>query len=169
MRPSLVVFRDGREIARVDCPEDLGARDWILGVVALQVDDEGARVRAHRTGLAAPTIVPLADDALVQVSFGEAALPRLAPAAAPGLTVYRDGEPLASTPFAAGRAFGHVFCRYLRSGEEEAGFDLTPFLDLPEGVKYQRLLSEPLRSGECVSYALVSPALRGRRPSRPGR
>jgi hypothetical protein len=162
VRPALVAIVAGVEVARLECPTDLGARDWLLGVMAVQLDGAGARLRAHLTGRVEPIVVPLAPG-VVHIAFGDGgALPDVG--AAEGFSVHRDGQALATTPHGPGRAFGHVFCRYLRSGVEDAGFDLTPFLELPEGVKYRRIVSEPLRPGEVVSYAFTGP-----RPSRPGR
>ncbi len=54
------------------------------------------------------------------------------------------------------RGFGHVFCRWLRSGAIEPGFDLTDFLSQPPGRKFERRLVRPLAPGQIVSYRFVS-------------
>ena len=82
-------------------PADLGARDWILGVAAIQAWADGGRVRArlrcHRTGAGAAEIVELAPGDTVALVLIDAAIdaePLLAaargvPAARPGLTLTR--------------------------------------------------------------------------------
>jgi hypothetical protein len=85
-------------------------------------------------------------------------LPELAGAAA-RLQAYLDEEPLASVELPpkspeTTRAFGHVFCRWLRAGGFEAGFDLTDFLLLPPGKMYQRKMNRPLAPGQTVTYAI---------------
>jgi len=47
-----------------------------------------------------------------------------------------------------------VFCRWLRSGGFEAGFDLTDFLLLAPGKMYQRKVHRPLQPGLTASYAI---------------
>ena len=54
------------------------------------------------------------------------------------------------------RAFGHVFCRWLRSGAVEPGFDLTEFLVLPPGKMYERKVNRVLEPGQTVSYLFAA-------------
>ncbi len=54
------------------------------------------------------------------------------------------------------RAYGHVYCRYRRDGRHEPGFDLTDFLSIPEGPKYEPRLPRAVEPGRVVSYALVT-------------
>lgn len=167
----------GREVARIDGPTRIAPRDWRLGVVAVQaVVDRGrvaARLRAHLTGWPKPRVAPLLNEpgdgeAVVHVAYGDGAPPERIPAPPPSaeaatLDVYLDGVRLAGVALSsdrvgaspAPRAFGHVFCRYQRAGDgafDEAGFDLTDFLSLPPGVKYERVLSATLRPGQVVTY-----------------
>jgi hypothetical protein len=171
MPPALVTFIDGEEWTRVEQPP-LGARAWMLGVVAVQLGVEGGRVvgqlRAHATQAPAPEVRPIVAPTLVQVQLvaeGETPLapptpppPELAGAAA-RLQLYFDFDPLASVELPprspeSTRAFGHVFCRWLRSGGYEAGFDLTDFLLLPPGKMYERKLNRRLEPGQTVTYAI---------------
>ncbi|HEY7955735.1 MAG TPA: hypothetical protein VII38_10605, partial [Polyangia bacterium] len=130
-----------------------------------------ARLRAGATGSAVKvrTLGPsLVQVALVRPGDPAPTLPRFAPPALDGGAAARLALALDETPideialWPAGlaaapppRAFGHVFCRWLRSGAIEPGFDLTDFLSLPPGAKYERRVSRPLASGEVVSYALA--------------
>jgi hypothetical protein len=171
MPPALVTFIDGDEWARVEEPP-LGARAWALGVVAVQISVENGQVmgqvRAHATQAPAPEVRPIVAATLIQVQLvaeGETPLappavplPELAGAAA-RLQLHLDEEPLASVELPPAspdgtRAFGHVFCRWLRSGSYELGFDLTDFLLLPPGRMYERKVNRPLQLGETVSYAI---------------
>ena len=93
-------------------------------------------------------------------------LPSIAPrpllSAEARLALFLDGAPLAESqldPATLGfspppRAFGHVFCRWIRDGGFEPGCDLTAFQSTPPGVKFQRLINRPLNVGEIVSYAV---------------
>jgi hypothetical protein len=170
--PRLVVYLDGRPCAEVAPPVPFPSRAWLLGVVAVQATVEAnrpvARLRVHVTGAPQPTVVPLGRTALVQVALCEALAPPLPAIAGPGtdeavarLVLLRGGERLAEARLLPGglaaepapRAFSHVFCRWLRDGGIEPGCDLTDFLSLPEGTKYERLVSAPLDVGEVVSIA----------------
>jgi len=158
VRPAITAFRGEVQLARVECPAQIAPRDWLLGVVAVQCEGAEARVRANLTGWPDAVVVPLESGEVVDVVFGTvAARPANLVPAQPGLFVFLDGDEVARAPFGPGRAFGHVFCRYLKSGAEEAGFDLTPFLDQAPGTKYERLVSQPLAPGQVVSYAYRGP------------
>lgn len=167
--PSLVAFVDGAEVARLspkpvlsraEGPE-LGARAWLLAVMAVQVTvAEGAVraiLRAHVTGGAAPIVVPLASGSRVDIAIAESAvapnavpltIPRVEPTAAASLTLARDGAVAGTAHLARAaltadpppRAFAHVYSRWLRGGGHESGYDLTDFLSLPRGTKFERRL-----------------------------
>jgi hypothetical protein len=176
MFPELVTFVDGLEWLRTRAPAELGPRAWILGVVAVQLSVESGRltaqVRANVTG-DAPSLRPLPSSAIIQIALvapGAPApplpalqVPPLAGAEA-RLALFLDGDPvdevaLSPALFAAEpppRAFGHVFCRWLRSGEVEPGFDLTDFCSQPPGQKYERRVIRSLSVGETVSYLIRS-------------
>lgn len=173
--PRLLVYLDGRPCAEVAPPVPFPPRAWLLGVVAVQATVEAgrpvARLRVHVTGASKPTVVPLGETALVQVALCEDQVPPWPAVALPGrdeaaarLVLLRGGERLAMARLLGGalstapapRAFSHVFCRWLREGGIEPGCDLTDFLSLPEGVKYERLVSAPLEVGEVVSIAWSS-------------
>jgi len=165
-----VAFVDGSERLRVDPPAAIAPRAWVLGVIAVQATvEEGravARLRAGRTG-SEPRVIALPERALVQVALvGEHAPAPIAPPADEAdaaIALFLDGEPLAAARLAPAaraaspptRAFGHVYCRWLRDGGCEPGFDLTDFLSLPEGEKYPRLVARPLAAGQLVSYRLA--------------
>ncbi len=167
--PTLVAWVDGEEWTRVSRPL-LGARAWALGVVALQITVEDSQVRAqlraHSTSSPEPELLPLPCPSLIQVQLVPAGETPLAPptlpplelaGAAARLELYLDEEALgsASLPPASPertRAFAHVFCRWLRSGEAEPGFDLTDFVLLPPGKMYQRKVNRVLEPGQTVSY-----------------
>lgn len=170
--PRLLVYLDGGLCAEVAPPVPFPPRAWLLGVVAVQATvEEGrpvARLRVHVTGAAQPTVVPLGGAALVQVALCEGRVPSLPTVAPTGrdeavarLALLHGGERLAEGRLVAAalaaapapRAFSHVFCRWLREGGIEPGCDLTDFLSLPEGTKYERLVSAPLAIGEVVSIA----------------
>jgi hypothetical protein len=179
--PALSLYVGDEAVHRLSAPASFGERRWILGVAAIQVEAQGgavrARLRAHVTGAAAPFVRELASPAIVHVAFGgesARALPRevaaLDAAAAPlsddaavRLLLFLDGTPIASVALPperlreqpAVRAFGHVFCRWIRDGSFEPGFDLTDFLSLPPGVKYERQVSRALETGQIVSYGLT--------------
>jgi hypothetical protein len=176
-RPVLHTFVDGELWTRTAAPDDIAPRAWLLGVVAVQVGvEEGlpvAQVRAHVTGGAAPEVRRLASPSLVQVTLTEddvqhidtwrfdAHMPR---GAAAQVLAARDGRPAgaATLPDAlvlaqpAPRAFGHVYCRWLRDGGIEPGFDLTDFHSQPPGQKFERLFNFPITVGEVLSYAYVA-------------
>jgi hypothetical protein len=173
--PRLLVYLDGRSCAEVAPPVPFPPRAWLLGVVAVQATVEAnrpaARLRVHLTGAPQPAVVPLGESALVQVALCEELVPPL-PAIAPAeldeavaqLVLLRGNERLATARLLQGalsmepapRAFSHVFCRWLREGGIEPGCDLTDFLSLPEGTKYERLVSAPLEIGEVISIAWSS-------------
>jgi hypothetical protein len=170
--PALVVRLGDREWTRVTVPE-LGARAWILGVVAVQVAARRAQVRAHVTGAKDALVVPLSSGDPVHVTLAPdlrsaaaasplapppslTALPPLAAAAA-ALAVFVDGAFVdeartADSDAADARGFGHVFCRWLRGGAIEPGFDLTDLVAQPAGRKYERRVQRPLAVGATVSY-----------------
>jgi hypothetical protein len=170
MPPTLVTWVDGEEWTRVARP-DLGARAWALGVVALQLGVERGEVvgqaRAHATQAPGPEVRPIAAPTLLQVQLvAEDELPLSPPSlpppelagAAARLQLYLDEEAVESVALPPAcsdgtRAFGHVFCRWLRAGGFEAGFDLTDFLLLPPGKMYHRLVNRPLVIGQTISYA----------------
>jgi hypothetical protein len=171
--PKLVACVGDDEWCRVEQPE-LGARAWALGVVAVQITVEGGRVRgqvrAHATLAPAPEVRPLPASAVVTIQLvpdGETPLapPTLPPLELAGATarlaVYCDESLLdvVSLPPASSdgtRAFGHVFCRWLRAGGIEPGFDLTDFVLLPPGRMYERRINRPLEPGHTVSYVLAT-------------
>jgi hypothetical protein len=178
----LEAYVDGARVARLEAPREIAPRDWILGVIAVQLDIEGgrvsARLKAHTTGASEPTLVELVPPAVVHVVlFPEGApVPALPPIGSPTsheacarLRAFLDGNlvgdsELATAPAASGppaRAFGHVFCRWMRDGGAEPGFDLTDFRARPEGEKYERLLARTLAPGQVVTYGLAAAALGG--------
>lgn len=122
------------------------------------------------TGEKAPILEPLGDGSIVHLALlePEQPAPPLPPIARRPLEgralirCYLDGALLGSAVLhdadrelaPAPRAFGHVFCRWLRDGGVEAGFDLTAFLSRVEGEKYERLLARPLAVGEIVTYTV---------------
>jgi hypothetical protein len=156
----LITYIDGREWKRLTAPDTIAPRAWILGVVAVQLTVENGvlsgQVRASVTGSAAET-APLGAETIVHLGIDVGGpLPEVALPAERGMALYLDGAPVdrvAATGSEA-RAFGHVFCRWLRAGGSERGFDLTDFLSLPPGVKYERRVSRPLEPGQLVSYAI---------------
>ena len=175
MTPILEAWLDGARVARLEAPAQIAPRDWILGVLAVQFDVEKgkvqARLRGNVTGAEEPAVVELVPPAVVHITLvtGDTP-PTLPPIGSPTsheafarLRVFLDGNligdsELAAAPAAgqpAARGFGHVFCRWLRSGAIEPGFDLTDFLSLPPGAKYERRVSRPLAAFEVVSYALA--------------
>jgi hypothetical protein len=167
--PKLVVWIGGDEWTRVHQPE-LGARAWALGVVAVQISVEEGRVvgqvRAHATQAPAAELRPLTSPSLVQVQLVAEGETPLAPppiavqelaGAAARLLVFLDEELVDSVALPPAsrdgtRAFGHVFCRWLRSGGFEPGFDLTDFLMLPPGKMYERRVNRALAPGQTISY-----------------
>lgn len=161
---------DGAVVAHLRGPGELGARAWVLGVVAVQAVAAGGRyaaqLRSHRTGDGSPALTDLGARAVVDVALLEpgasAAWPEV-PAPEPGagaarLALFVDGQPVAAAsagaPCAAPptRAFGHAFCRFLRSGGVEPGCDLTDFRALPPGVKHERLVVRPLAAGQIATF-----------------
>jgi hypothetical protein len=170
----LVVAVDGTEWTCVRAPRDLGARAWVLGVVAVQLNVEDGKVRAlvraSLTGTEAQTRT-LEHDAIVQVALVEEGARPTWPSARlpPGLQGVAatfecalDGEMLESATITVDqthdqpprRAFAHVYCRWLRDGTTEPGFDLTDFLSKPPGEMYERKLHRPLAVGQVVSYSV---------------
>jgi hypothetical protein len=154
----LITYVGDHEWTRV-VPPVLGDRAWGLCVVALQLSIDGGEVRgqlrARVTGRE-PEVRQIAAPTIVHVQLAPTALPRLT--APPGLSVFLDGERLhtveARGPDGA-RAFAHAFCRYLREGGLEPGFDLCAFQSPPPGVQYERALLRPLAAGQTVSYAWI--------------
>jgi hypothetical protein len=157
----------------VEQPE-LGPRAWALGVVALQVTQEGtavrAQLRAHATMAPAPELRPLRSPSLIQVQLVPEGETALAPPSLPALELagaralvqlFLDEEAIDTVALPPGspdgtRAFGHVFCRWLRSGGVEPGFDLTDFLSLPPGKMYQRKVNRALQPGQTASYLFAA-------------
>jgi hypothetical protein len=166
----LVTFVDGVAWTSLRAPQPIAPRAWALGVVAVQVAvADGrlhARVRAHVTGGQAPLVHALAPPTVVQVQLVDGAappLPAIAPVPLDGavarLALFADEVPIdtVALPALGGgpRAFGHVFCRWLRSGDVEPGFDLTDFADLPLGHKHERRVVRTIGAGHTISYALA--------------
>ncbi|HZS35384.1 MAG TPA: hypothetical protein VFF06_01080 [Polyangia bacterium] len=173
MRPRLHARLDSRDWITLAPPDDLAPRAWLLGVVALQISVENdrvvARARAHVTGAEAPRVEALDATASLHVTLLDEtsgappppALTTLAPSSADArLELFLDGVLIdcaelsesarrASPP---ARGFGHVFCRWLRSGEFEPGFDLTDLVSLPPGRMFERRVNRPLAVGQTVSY-----------------
>ncbi|HEY7955619.1 MAG TPA: hypothetical protein VII38_10010, partial [Polyangia bacterium] len=133
--PELRIFVDGVAWTELAAPSEIAPRDWILGVVAVQLtvenDQVRARLRAGATGSAVKvrTLGPsLVQVALVRHGDPSPTLPRFAApalgAAAARLALALDETsideiallPAALTAAPPPRAFGHVFCRWLRSG-----------------------------------------------------
>ena len=180
MTPALEAWMDGTRVARLEAPAQIAPRDWILGVLAVQFDVEKgkvvARLRGNVTGAEEPAVVELVPPAVVHVTLVEGATPALPPIGSPTsheafarLRVFLDGNligdselkeaPPAGAPLA--RGFGHVFCRWLRDGGAETGFDLTDFKSRPEGQKFERILTRGLAVGQVVSYALAAAPISG--------
>ncbi|RMH38568.1 MAG: hypothetical protein D6689_19220 [Deltaproteobacteria bacterium] len=168
-RPTLIVFVDGRTVARVTPPAEIAPRAWRLGVVAVQVAATGgavsAVVRANETGRAEPAVVQLPPRARVDVALAvpgrpAPALPRLPELARPALSLSVDGVPAGRAALDApadGRAFGHVYCRWLRAGGSECGCDLTRLQPWRQGVKHPRVASRPVRPPAVVTYQIALP------------
>ena len=176
--PALWVRAGGGAARAVRAPADFGTRAWILGVVAVQVAvEEGqvvARLRSHVTGAAEPVVEALPSGSQVHVVLGggEARLrdaevvnlPPLASSQQARLSLFVDGTLIKNAVLrpdhvnrdSPPRAFGHVFCRWLREGQPEPGYDLTDFLSLASGVKYRRIANGVLKESQVVSYAFVS-------------
>jgi hypothetical protein len=181
MGPALEAYLDGTRVARLTAPAEIAPRDWILGVMAVQLEVEADKVRARlRANMTAdePMVVELAPPAVVHflLADADAPPPALPPIGSPTshdacarVRVFLDGHligdaeliapPAAGEP--AARGFGHVFCRWLRDGGHEPGFDLTDFKSRPEGAKYERLVARTLESGQIVSYGLAVAELGG--------
>jgi len=180
MTPALEAWMDGARVARLEAPAQIAPRDWILGVLAVQFDvDKGkvlARLRGNVTGAEEPAVVELVPPAVVHITLVGTETPTLPPIGSPTsheafarLRVFLDGNlvgdselkdaPAAGAPVA--RGFGHVFCRWLRDGGAETGFDLTDFKSRPEGQKFERILTRGLAVGQVVSYALAAAPISG--------
>lgn len=173
----LHTYVDARAWLVTEAPRDFRGRAWLLGVVAVQVSVVGerldARVRAHLTGAGAPSVRALGSSSRVEVAYGDEAPrtdaltsslalppPALPPGAWAQLSLFSRNQWVAAATLPRGatdgtRAFGHVFCRFLRDGGVEPGFDLTDFLALPPGAKYERLVQRALAPGDTVGYALT--------------
>ena len=167
-KTQLVTLVDGVERARVAPPSRFPSRDWLLGVVAVQVTIVEGRpcaiVRSHITGDRAPVIVPLGERAVVSVALVDAGaegracdveLPPLDGARA-RLGLFVNEVAIADACLERAddprvRAFSHVYCRWLRDGARESGADLTDFLALPPGVKYERIAARPIACGDIVT------------------
>lgn len=160
---------DGAEWTRIAAPESLGARAWVLGVVAVQLTVENqritAQVRASLTGTPAQTH-PLRSGSIVQIALGEPTRwPPIEPlhtSEAALIRCHHNGLMLAESTLRRAaltqtpepRAFGHAYCRWLRDGASEPGFDLTDFLSRAPGEMYERKLHEKLAPGDVVAYAI---------------
>jgi hypothetical protein len=162
------VYVERRLVAQLDAPRAIAPRAWVLGVAAVQLTTVNgalsARLRTHVTGADEARIVELAGQGVVHVALGESPVePTL-----PDLLVPREGaclrvalegqilaearlprDPAPSSP----RAYGHAFCRWLRAGSFEAGFDLTHFAEPQRGAKAERLLVGAMVPGQVASYA----------------
>jgi hypothetical protein len=175
--PVLRVYREREPWLVVRPPAEMAPRSWILGVVAVQAGVEGgvvrARLRAHATGEEEAAVMELGGSAVLHVALARSeealvlptvAVPALEGAAA-RIAIYLDGEPLAEsvlrTPIEGARAFAHAFCRWLRDGTYEPGFDLTEFLVRSPGAKFDRSLSRPLAPGKVVSWGVAAAAVVG--------
>jgi hypothetical protein len=177
MFPYLHVRLGTDEWTRVAAPEELGERDWLLGVVAVQLAVEGGKVtaqaRAHLTGQAEPVVSGLAHGSVLHVTLVEnggiapvppkVEPPELLHGAVAALALYVDGT-LKETAYLAPagltldpppRAFGHVFCRFVKDGSFEPGYDVTHFLSIPQGEKYERAVAEALVFGQTISYGIA--------------
>jgi hypothetical protein len=179
--PSLLAWLDGQVWLRLDPPRQIAPRAWALGVVAMQIQALGtgvtARARAHTTGGSEPVVRPLTADTVLHVAFVDAddsppappaplAPEILLPDHAASLTVLVDGTLLEQTWLAraaqaampAPRAFGHAFCRWLRDGSTECGFDLTDFLSRPPGAMFERRVVATVQPGQEVTFVLRAAA-----------
>jgi hypothetical protein len=170
----LRLFLDGKQVFDMRAPADFGAREWILAVAAVQVSVEGsgtmAILRAHATGWGAAQVWAIDRGERVDLVLAPDQAPLTLPSlpaedpvdldCAARLSMFLDGKWVKSSHLRAAdltldprpRAFGHVFCRFLRDGGSEPGFDLTDFLSRPHGAKYERSISATLTVGEVVSY-----------------
>jgi hypothetical protein len=175
---ALRCFVDGRLWRAVEpppTPESMAPRAWILGVVAVQLAVAQGRVtaqaRSSRTGDEAE-VLPLQAPALVQVALAGPGddvplLPRLSPpplaGAAARVQLFLGDEPAGEMTLAPAalfttpppRGFGHVWCRWLREGGIEPGFDLTDFVSIPLGGQFERQVVRTITPGQVVSYAVV--------------
>lgn len=173
--PALEAFIGTAAVLRLTSRPPIAPRAWQLGVLAVRLTVEHRRLRAelraHQSGASAPTYLPLAPGTPVHVALLEDGAPAPSlPALAPGplgpacarLELFVAGACIAAAALApalsaqASRAFGHVFCRWLRDGGYQAGCDLTDFLSRPEGAMYERLIVHPVEAGQVVSYVLSS-------------
>jgi hypothetical protein len=182
MTPVLEGWLDGKRVAQLQAPAQIAPRDWILGVMAVQFDvakDQVlARLRGNVTGAEEPQVVDLLLPAVVHIKLvlPDAAAPALPPIGSPTsheafarLRVFLDGNLIGDSPLSAppaagtppARGFGHVFCRWLRDGGVETGFDLTDFKSRPEGSKFERIVTRGLAAGQVVSYALAAAPISG--------
>jgi hypothetical protein len=183
MTPILEAWLDGARVARLQAPAQIAPRDWILGVLAVQFDvakgKVQARLRGNVTGAEEPAVVELAPPAVVHITLrppDAAGAPELPPIGSPTsheafarLRVFLDGTLIGDSELGAApaegqppaRGFGHVFCRWLRAGDAETGFDLTDFKSRPEGAKFERLVTRGLAVGQVVSYALAAAPVSG--------
>lgn len=168
--PSIHVTVGGDPWTVIAPPAAFGAREWMLGVVAIQVfwsPGEGlsARVRAHRTGDAQALERPLGPGEAVVVRIAAAGAPSpgatevTAALGPPSVSAFQGGQlrARADLPDAAGtplRAFGHVFVRWRRDDPPEMGFDLTGFSPPGSAEMYGRLRSEPVTAGVTITYVV---------------
>jgi hypothetical protein len=142
-------------------------------VAAVQLSVEAGRVvaqaRCNRTGDEAETIA-LSSPALVQIALVDRDVPPLPPIEPPALgdagarvQVFSDGESAGEAILSRAalsddpprRGFGHVWCRWLREGGVEPGFDLTAFAASGEGGKFERIVTRPLVAGAVIGYAVA--------------
>jgi hypothetical protein len=175
--PSLWIWIGDQSFRRIDAPDSFSERDWMLGVVAIQVEASNnhcrAQVRAHRTGfenafesvLQSPSVIHIRLDSPAQTSFLLPVVRTVVPQPHMAeLHVLLDGQSLHVSRLEADalettvRAFGHTYCRYRRDGGWEAGFDLTDFVAPTLGEKVERTVRRELSIGQTVSYLFVGPA-----------
>jgi hypothetical protein len=174
----LVVRTQDAEWLRLGAPHDMSPRAWLLAVVAAQLEVVDGRVhcrvRAHLTGHAQADVLELAQPTVVHVSLidDHVPLPELpsipagSESSLTGLSLFLDGVHLATTeidpaeldPSKRLRAFAHTWCRHLKSGAIEPGYDLTRFTEVIPGRMYPRSMSENLTLGQTVSWALRWPS-----------
>jgi hypothetical protein len=172
----LLVRLADREWLRVRPPTTMAPRAWLLGVVAVQLDAHGGRLtrrlRAHLTGQTEPRVMELGESALAHVTLLGPHAPVIPPPpvtppeprGAIDLSLFVDGQHLYTvslarqrlTADASLRAFAHTWCRFLKNGDLEPGFDLTDFLPPSPGKQFARVVSRPLAPGQTVTWLLQS-------------
>ena len=171
-RARLHLFLDGEHLHTLAPPSVIAPRDWLLGVIAIQATVEDtrivARLRAHLTGGGAARQWQLPERATLQILLGDSA--RAPPCEAfaeedTGARLslrHRGRTTTARLPHdhlheqPAPRAFGHVYCRWLRDGRDEPCCDLTAFLRRQPGEKFERLVAAPVAPGEFITYTFAA-------------